>query len=297
MFARITAHRSALVAVLALVLTGMFASGCGSTGGAKSSAGGPPAAGLEGAPWQAVTIAAADGELKVPAGADVTMLLTDGRVTGRGGVNGYFGDYKATSDSLVFTGIGSTEMAGPPELMAIESAFFASLGQTKGYKLEGESLELLDDAGEVLVTMVPAEVVTLEGTDWIATGINNGKGGVQSPAADTTVTALFKDGTMAGNASINQYSAPYELDGDKLTIGMATTTMMAGSDEAMAQETAFISALSRVATWRINGDVLDLVAADGATQVTFVSAEKLLGTMGQGSGTVSPDTPTSSPAP
>jgi len=297
MRARIANHHPVIVAALLLVLTGMLVSGCGPTGGPATSADGPPAAGLEGAPWQAVAIAAADGELKVPAGADVTMLLKDGRVTGRGGVNGYFGDYKATSDSLVFTGIGSTEMAGPPELMAIESAFFAALGQTKGYKLEGESLALLDDAGEVLVTMVPAKVVTLEGTDWIATGINNGKGGVQSPAADTTVTALFKGGTMAGNASVNQYSAPYELDGEKLTIGMATSTMMAGSDEAMAQEKAFISALSKVATWRINGDVLDLVASDGATQVTFVPAEKLLGTMGQGSGAGSPDTPTSSPTP
>lgn len=297
MRARIANHRPAIVAALSLVLTGMLTAGCGSAGRTATPTDGPPAAGLEGAPWQAVTIAAADGELKVPAGADVTMLLKDGRVTGRGGVNGYFGDYKATSESLVFTGVGSTEMAGPPELMAIESAFFSALGKTKGYKLVGGSLELLDDAGKVLVAMVPAEVVTLEGTEWIATGINNGKGGVQSPAADTTVTALFKNGTMAGNASVNQYSAPYELDGDKLTIGMATTTMMAGSDEAMAQEKAFISALSKVATWRINGDVLDLVAADGATQVTFVPAEKLLGTMGQGGVPVSPDTPTSSPAP
>ena len=96
----------------------------------------------------------------------------------------------------------------------------AALQKAATYEVTDASLTLLDDKGKVLVKYEAVEPTALTGTEWQALAYNNGKDALQSLAADSTITALFgTDGSLAGNASVNQYTTTYTTSGeDQMTI-------------------------------------------------------------------------------
>ena len=70
-----------------------------------------------------------------------------GTVTGFGGVNRYFGQYTTGPDGqMTIRQTGATRMAGPPEAMAIETAFLAVIGDAASFEQpDGETLVINDD--------------------------------------------------------------------------------------------------------------------------------------------------------
>jgi heat shock protein HslJ len=104
-------------------------------------------------------------------------------------------------------------------------------------------------------------VVTLTDTAWTVASIN-GQG--MLPDAPPTMT-FSADGQVAGSGGCNQYSAPYMTDGDKLTIGLMSSTLMLCDGAVGAQEAAFLSGLGGAMTWRIN-DAGDL-EIEGAAKI------------------------------
>ena len=71
---------------------------------------------------------------------------------GRSFVNRYFGTANlAPEGQLRWTGaLGSTKMAGPPDLMAREQDYLRSLGRVSRWRVEGRTLTL-DSADGVVV--------------------------------------------------------------------------------------------------------------------------------------------------
>ncbi len=71
-----------------------------------------------------------------------------GRVGGFSGVNQYFGSCAATSKGKLKVGVlGSTRMAGPPELMDLESDFQAVLQGATSFEMTDEALILRGNSG------------------------------------------------------------------------------------------------------------------------------------------------------
>lgn len=68
-------------------------------------------------------------------------------------------------------------------------------------------------------------------------------------------------GEVSGSTSCNQYSGPYELDGDSLDIGTLTQTLIACVPPRDAFERAYVRALGQVASWSVDGE--ELVLSDG----------------------------------
>ena len=124
-------------------------------------------------------------------------------------------------------------------------------------------------------TTISQAAPALEGTPWQLTGYPNSAGQASKPIEGSRVTAEFRDGKLAGSAGCNRYSGSYKLDGDKLTIGQAASTMMACADPAgvMEQESAYLAALESATTYTIDGDTLVPTRADGAQAVSFVAAK------------------------
>ena len=55
----------------------------------------------------------------------------------------------------------------------------------------------------------------------------------------------MNEGTATGNAGVNTFNGSYDAPSDGvLTFGPLATTMMAGPDNAMKQESAFLKALA-----------------------------------------------------
>ena len=78
------------------------------------------------------------------------------QMSGQAPVNSYFTDYTTEGEKITFGPIGSTMMAGEPEAMAAEAAYFELLGTVTTFELTPEKLTLKAGAQEVL-GYVPAD--------------------------------------------------------------------------------------------------------------------------------------------
>lgn len=220
---------------------------------------------LDGTAW---VLAELPGQALVNPG-NVTLRFADGRTSGSDGCNRFTGGFVADAKSLQFTQLASTQMACTPELMTQAAAVQGALGAARSYRADGARLELLAADGSA-VAVYAAQSMRLEGTVWEITGINNGRGAVAGLVAGTNVTLEFgAEARASGSAGCNRFTASYTRDEDALTFAQAATTrMMCATPGVMEQEQALLQALPRVATMRMEGDRLELRAADGALQVS-----------------------------
>jgi len=76
----------------------------------------------------------------------------DGRISGHGGCNTLSGSYSLESDRLRFKQIAGTRMACP-EGMEQEQALYQALDAVAGWRITGQWLELLDQAGAVVMEL------------------------------------------------------------------------------------------------------------------------------------------------
>ena len=259
-------------AVAGLAATVPFAvSACGSDA-TTGDAGGDAAAALGGQVWKAVEIA---GVTTAPAdGAEATATFEGGAISGSGGVNRYTAAFTTQEpDGITIEQPAATLMAGPEDAMAQEQAYFTALTKAATFSVDEESLTLMDDQGATLVRFEVAVPTPLAGTTWQALAYNNGKGALQSLVIDSSITAVFgEDGSLSGNASVNQYSTAYSTTGKEMSIDeQIICTMMAGPPELMEQEAAYLAALPQTATYTIEGDELWLRDAEGAALAHYVA--------------------------
>jgi heat shock protein HslJ len=228
---------------------------------------------VEGTEWRLAAYAGTDGApVAVPDGVMATAVFADGVVAGSTGCNRYHAPYRLVGSSIEIGPAAMTMMACEPERTAVERGFTAALAGVAGWARAGDDLELLDAGGRVALRFEAARGPALVGTEWVAIGINNGRGGVAGALAGVEVTATFDDdGRVTGSGGCNRFFGPYALEGAALSIGpMASTRMACLEPEGVGeQEVAYLAALGRVASWSIREGRLELRAADGALQVDF----------------------------
>jgi heat shock protein HslJ len=90
-------------------------------------------------------------------------------------------------------------------------------------------------------------------------------------AADVDTSVIFgEDGTISGNVGCNNFGGDYKVDGDKITFGSISSTLMMCADPAIAdQESAVLNTLTETVTFVIDGDILTLTSADGRSVVVL----------------------------
>lgn len=116
-------------------------------------------------------------------------------------------------------------------------------------------------------------VTALPGTAWVLTAFANGSNGMTSLIEETEITLVFdEDGSIAGSAGLNNYFTTYETEADALTFGPCGTTLMAGPEDVMNQESTYLALLAETASFGIDGDELHLFNADGEEILVFVKA-------------------------
>ena len=114
---------------------------------------------------------------------------------------------------------------------------------------------------------------TLKDTSWFVVNLNS-----QSVIPDTQITLNFENGTLNGTDGCNRYSTSYTVNGAKFTVNKdVATTMMACPEPIMQQASAYITALTQAATYRIDGQQLTLLDASGKTLATFTKQNSELG--------------------
>jgi heat shock protein HslJ len=79
-------------------------------------------------------------------------IQADGKFAGQAPVNRYFGQIRLEGKRIKTGPIGSTMMAGPPELMDAEQAFFRNLGENlQSATVQNKQLVLIAADGKKLV--------------------------------------------------------------------------------------------------------------------------------------------------
>jgi len=204
---------------------------------------------------------------------DVSIRFEAGRVSGSTGCNRYTGSCTVGQGTLEFGSIGSTRMACPPAVMEVEADVFKRLGRSTRWELEPatRTLTLLDrEGGQTLVFV--GRPTTLTGRRWLASGVNNGRGGVASLVVGTEIDALFDDdGRVTGSDGCTGYAGIWATTGDRITVGPIETRpgLRPAPEGAAQQADAFSAAMMAAVTFRIDGDRLELRDEGGALQVAF----------------------------
>ncbi len=258
-----------LIAILVLLLILVASAAVASA--ARSATQSPPS--LEGVRWVLVSFKDTQGKVAsaVP-GADAYAEFASGTVTGSTGCNNYTAPYQVKGNSLTVGLTATTMKACADPIMAQEQAYLADLQAAATYKIEGQQLSIADAKGVIVLTYKAETPSGLVG-NWVMTAYNNGKGGFQSAMAGVVVTAVFDDkGQVSGNAGCNTYNASYTVNGNKIKIGPAATTRMACEPDVMAQETAYLNALTNAAIYEIAGNKLTLRDANGAAMAGYIQA-------------------------
>lgn len=112
---------------------------------------GPGAARWAGKTWRPVAVAgetiAAQAELRL-------KIAVDGRVSGFGGCNDFFGTLERSESGVTIGPLGATRKACAGEVMRLEQAFLRTLESSRGIEAEGGGLRLVDTAGTPLAEFV-----------------------------------------------------------------------------------------------------------------------------------------------
>ena len=194
---------------------------------------------------------------------DHCFFAADNSLTGSAGCNTYTASYKVNGDQIHIGSAASTMMfcSQPDGVMDQETAYLKALESANTYEISGDQLTLRTADGATAASYHAVQPTPLVGTQWQLTAYNNGKGGVVSTVSGSQVTALFsEDGKLTGSAGCNTYTAAYKATGDKIQISQAASTLMmcAEPQGVMEQETAYLQAIGKAATYQIEGDQLTL---------------------------------------
>ncbi|MBC8013177.1 MAG: META domain-containing protein [Methyloceanibacter sp.] len=120
---------------------------------AVGTAGMTMGADLAGSEWRPSFMRASD----LPAGSHMVVQFNpDGRITGSGGCNRFFGAYTISGDHIKIGPLAATRK-GCPGLLLAETAFFATLEAAKSFEQNDTTLVLFDAFGTKLAQFVRAE--------------------------------------------------------------------------------------------------------------------------------------------
>ena len=231
---------------------------------------------IEGRTWILREQATEDGMRAIPEGIVVSLVMDAGMAAGTGGCNRYSASYVVDTERISFGEIASTLMACPDPAGSVEHRYYADLGLVASWTSDEGRLTLADADGAPLLVYEAAPQVTLVG-EWVASGINNGLGGVISSGSTSLVTATFTaQGDLSGNDGCNDYATTYEVNGADISIGTPTgmTRAACPRDELADQSSWYFAALEAATIWTVTDTgVLELRDVGGALQVSYLLAD------------------------
>ena len=135
-------------------------------------------------------------------------------------------------------------------------------------------LALLPSAPQTAALAATPTPSLLEGTAWVLERL-----GQSQPVGGTVVTLRFEAGRVAGSDGCNRFGAPVMVRGTGLQVsGRGLSTKMACPPAVMLQAEAFHTALTSSRGFRLEGERLRLLSADGRPLLVLVAqSQRLVG--------------------
>jgi heat shock protein HslJ len=242
---------------------------------------------LEGTEWVLTSL----HRQNLVAGSSLTLAFYENNyMEGSAGCNSFGVDYAASGQEFHIAQIHRTDLEceDPPSIMPQDEAFFEALASITTYQATEDQLAFDSAAGERVLVYArkrPAAVdPALQDTEWLLTSL-----GGDSLLGGSRITLNLDTEGFEGFAGCNNYGGEYEAadEGTLLTSDIFQTLVDCLSPEGiMEQETAYLQALRRSATYRLADGRLEIADAAGETSLVFARKEEfgtdptaLLGTM------------------
>jgi putative lipoprotein len=118
------------------------------------------------------------------------------------------------------------------------------------------------DEVELVVDMVRETTPALGDTEWRLVELAGEAVELAGGASVPHLVLDLEESHVTGSGGVNRLTGTFVLAEDELRFGPLATTMMAGPEEAMARELAFLDALARVTGYRLSEGTLVLLAED-----------------------------------
>jgi heat shock protein HslJ len=228
---------------------------------------------------------------KPVAGSSLTLAFYESNyMEGTAGCNSYGVEYATSGQGFHIAEIHRTdfECGDPPGIMPQDEAFFEALAGIAAYRATEDRLEFDNAAGETILVYarkLPAVVdPVLRDTEWLLTSLLG-----DSLLEGSRITLNLGTEGFEGYAGCNSYGGEYEAadGGILLTSDIFHTLVDCLSPEGIVeQETAYIQALGRSATYQLTDGRLEIGDERGETILVFARKDEfatdpsaLLGTM------------------
>lgn len=205
-----------------------------------------------------------------------SLNISNGAISGHAGCNRFNGQIanqpaagvassvNANAPAPWLTGgVATTRMACEPAAMAVEAKVTEALRRAYGLREGLGVAELLDQAGQPVMRLVPAGAPpaggSIEGRVWQLVSI-----GGQPVTITPRPTLEISGNQLAGNGGCNQFGGSVTVTGDRLRTMAGAMTMMACVDNTRNQlETAYTQALWAASAFEQSGNRL-VITGTGA---------------------------------
>ena len=106
--------------------------------------------------------------------------------------------------------------------------------------------------------------VTLAYTEWTLVELDGRPIEIGADELAPSLVLDLEEARVTGSGGVNRLTGHFALSADELRFGPLATTRMAGPEDAMQREAAFLTALARVTAYALDGRTLTLLADDKA---------------------------------
>ncbi len=263
-------HRSLVVLVAALALSGL--SGCGdATSGDDGTSGAGELDQLDGRAFTADHVT--DPERDLVAGSTLRVTFDHGRIGVSAGCNSMSGTARLERGVLVVGALAGTEMGCAADLMDQDAWLSTLLTDRPTLTVAGDVVTLTRGDTSVTLTEYVEKAAPLQGTHWVleSVGVGTGPDGTVGSVPAGVTAWLELDGTrLRFSDGCNGGTGYVTVEGDQLRIADVSMTD-SGCPEGGVQDSVRAALQPGSTPYVVDGQRLVLTAPDG-DRVTFRAA-------------------------
>ncbi|MDX9864210.1 MAG: META domain-containing protein [Anaerolineaceae bacterium] len=216
-----------------------------------------------------------DGEMTTnPLDSKITAQFEDGRISGQSACNQYSADYTLEeNNSINFSASMSTLMACEPAVNQREQEFLTALQAVTRYRMDENTLELLDANGDVQIAWqtraeaaVPAELLNTVWR-WTAYEDTAGLNDITVPDPSKYTLEFQADGSVLIQADCNRATGSVNIENGSLNYIPGLTTLAACGPDSLYDQ--FLAKLNDSATYVLQDGQLFLNLKMDAGNMVF----------------------------
>jgi heat shock protein HslJ len=256
---------------VSLVVVGVLASACGE---ADTDAGGPgdDVASYLGT-WELVEGSGPRGQISLPAGGRITLLIEEDSIGGIAACNMYgTGNFTIDGHDLdTRKGVSLTEMACSEELMAAESAYIDAFVAADRIDRDGDTLTLSGPHVELTYGFVPRPLTAdLVGTTWVLDSLLLGSGADSvATSAEPAELRLAEDGTVTGTTGCRRLEGTWRRNGGDIVFPILAAD--GECPDELSEQDGYVVSIGEGFTFEIEGDTLTIDPHLGEARLVYRS--------------------------